>query len=451
MKKKNNKLSENGCLPCDIPPFSRNNYFTGKLLTERDFTAEQQYSADKLRLHHVALHGWGVVCGLKVKPHPYCPGLRIIVEPGLAIDGCGREVRVPEEMELLLPSVEPAPVVIEDPCPPDPAMDEAEKEANQTYQEQQTYEQPTIPLYVCLRYVERPTEPMPAPFNECGCGTGGNQPNRICESYDLEILTNEPKCFERVRMEKEEYASYDSHQIYETLFDRQAEPRDLDCIPLAIISNFAPGQEVKGHSIHNHGCRKLLPSTTVLDQLIRCILERIPTRIPTKIIEIGWTHRGEYHWHDFMRLFIGEHEHTPGFVVTFDRPIRTESITPRTFQAIAIRYLEKTDGAGAPEIVPAEVKWNSERTKIHLRIDRQYARNRLDRTRFDLYLLVRCNLIVDDRGFAVDGELIAKLDSDGEYVASFPTGDGIAGGLFESWIRVVHGEIREGGSHVYHT
>jgi len=55
MKTTNNK-HKNNCLPCDIPPFTRNNYFTGKLLTERDFTAEQQYVADKLRLHHVGLH-----------------------------------------------------------------------------------------------------------------------------------------------------------------------------------------------------------------------------------------------------------------------------------------------------------------------------------------------------------------------------------------------------------
>ena len=78
-----NKRSRHNGSPCDIPPFCRNNYFTGKLLTERDFTAEQQYTIDTLRLHHVALHGWGVVCGLKVKPHPRCPDLRLVVEPGL--------------------------------------------------------------------------------------------------------------------------------------------------------------------------------------------------------------------------------------------------------------------------------------------------------------------------------------------------------------------------------
>ena len=49
------------CLPCDIPQFCRNNFYTGKLLTERDLTDEQRYAVDKLRLHHLALHGWGIV------------------------------------------------------------------------------------------------------------------------------------------------------------------------------------------------------------------------------------------------------------------------------------------------------------------------------------------------------------------------------------------------------
>ena len=56
------------CLPCQIPEFDRNIYYTGKLLTASDLTDEQRYFRDKLRLHHLALHGWGVVCGLRVKP-----------------------------------------------------------------------------------------------------------------------------------------------------------------------------------------------------------------------------------------------------------------------------------------------------------------------------------------------------------------------------------------------
>jgi hypothetical protein len=260
-------------------------------------------------------------------------------------------------------------------------------------------------------------------------------------------LTDEPTGFERVKAEKEKWKSRDPDEIYESLFAGCHEPSDVDCIPLAVISDFTPGEKLEAESIHNRRCRRLLPSTTVLDRLIRYILKKLPTGNLTKIKEIGWTHRREYHTHDFMRLFIGEHGSSPGFEITFDRPVRQEGITERTFQAIAIRYLENTHGAGQPEIVPATVRLNSTRDKAHLHINQHYARNRLDRTRFDLYLLLRCNLVVDDEGHPVDGDLLAGLDrdrDDREYVpATFPTGDGIVGGTFESWIRVVHMEPRK--------
>ncbi len=440
MKTNNNTTSTNNCLPCNIPPLCRNNYFTGKLLTERDFTAEQKYAADKLRLHHVALHGWGIVCGLKVIPHPNCPALRIVVEPGLAIDGCGREVRVPQPVELTLPVS--SPLVTEDPCPPDPTSDEIAQQMNGPSEEQPP-DQPTVTLYVGLRYVEWGAEQMPAPFNECACGSSGTQPNRICESYELMIFTDEPKGFELVRKEKEAWDSQDPEAIHQSLLDGCPEPCDIDWIPLAVIGDFIPGQVVKKDSIHNRTYRRRLPSTTALDRLIDCILKKIPTKTLTRIIEINWTHRFEYHAHDFMRQFIGEHESSPGFEITFDRPVHHEGITQRIFQAVAIRYVENMYGAGQPEVVPATVRLNAERTKIHLHIDPTYARNRLEKTRFELYLLLRCNLIIDDRGSPVDGDLLAGLDGDGEYVTIFPTGDGVPGGLFESWIRVVHHADRQ--------
>jgi len=452
MKTKTHK-HKNDCLPCDIPPFTRNNYFTGKLLTERDFTAEQRYLIDKLRLHHIGLHGWGVICGLKVKPHPYCPDRRVVVEPGLAIDGCGREIRVPQEVELDLPTTEPTAVAIEDPCPPDEADESVEGASlarpTPAADEQQEEYKPTLNLYICLRYVEWQTEPMPAPFDECACGSNGTRPNRIQESYEIQVLTKEPDSFEQVRTEKEKWESDDSEDIYESLFAGCPEPSNIDCIPLALIRDFTPGEELKGESIHNRRCRRLLPSTTVLYRFIRYILGKIPSGNLTKIIEISWDHRREYHFHDFMRLFVGEHASSSGFEITFDRPVRKDGITIRTFQAIAVRYLDNTHSAGQPEVVPATVRLNHTRTKAHLHIDHNYARNRLERIRFDLYLLLRCNQVVDDRGNPVDGNLLAGLDRENrEYLgAIFPTGDGIVGGTFESWIRVVHGETHEREAH----
>src|ERR1700681_3205846 len=48
----------------------RLNYFYGQLLGVQDFQAEQDYFRDKLKLHNRCLHGYGVVCGLRVEPVP---------------------------------------------------------------------------------------------------------------------------------------------------------------------------------------------------------------------------------------------------------------------------------------------------------------------------------------------------------------------------------------------
>jgi hypothetical protein len=64
-------------------------YFTHQFLREQDFTAEQAYHIAMRRLHNRSLHGWGVVEGLEVRKK----GEReITIEPGIAIDGQGREI-----------------------------------------------------------------------------------------------------------------------------------------------------------------------------------------------------------------------------------------------------------------------------------------------------------------------------------------------------------------------
>jgi hypothetical protein len=74
----------------------RVNYFSGRLLTAEDFETEQSYWLGKHRSHGRHLHGSGVVCGLRVTPS----GPGVTVEPGLAIDGLGREIVVPEPRQM---------------------------------------------------------------------------------------------------------------------------------------------------------------------------------------------------------------------------------------------------------------------------------------------------------------------------------------------------------------
>ena len=94
-----NKEDKKRCGICEIPYFERNNYFYGKLMTVRDYFDEQCYFNEKRWLINRAVHGWGVVCGLKV----YESEGKVWVSQGLAIDCCGREILVcgPKEVKLI--------------------------------------------------------------------------------------------------------------------------------------------------------------------------------------------------------------------------------------------------------------------------------------------------------------------------------------------------------------
>jgi DNA-binding beta-propeller fold protein YncE len=158
------------CPDCEVQPFSRNHYFTGKLLVERDFTDEQHYHMAKMRHHNQRLHGWGVVCGLAVKqhPNPACRDRLVIVEPGTAIDCCGREIVVtePEHFDI---SQLPAIQELAEAVPPTPHR-----------------------VQICIRYKECPTEEIPVLYDDCGCDDTQCAPNRILESFELDVLIDQP-------------------------------------------------------------------------------------------------------------------------------------------------------------------------------------------------------------------------------------------------------------------
>jgi hypothetical protein len=78
-------------------PPRRVNFFDGMLLTAADLAVEQQYHREMRYLHN-RLHGFGTVSGLEVSVGRG----RVRVEPGLAIDRCGREIVVTSPLTLRL-------------------------------------------------------------------------------------------------------------------------------------------------------------------------------------------------------------------------------------------------------------------------------------------------------------------------------------------------------------
>jgi len=158
-----------GCGSCAIAPFTRNNYFTGKLLLERDFTDEQQYVRDKIRHHNQRLHGTGVVCGLVLVQHPNedCRTRFVRVTPGTAIDCCGNEILVVSEEDVELASL-----------PGVAGIDPADEKLHE--------------LQVCLRFRECGNEPVPVLYDECGCDDDRCLPNRILESFEVDVVVDPP-------------------------------------------------------------------------------------------------------------------------------------------------------------------------------------------------------------------------------------------------------------------
>lgn len=85
--------------------FKRLHLFNGMLVTEEDWNAGIQYHAQKHSLHQSSLHGAGVVPhflqGLTVRAlQPNA--LKLVVNPGLALDPLGRELLVLEPSVLAL-------------------------------------------------------------------------------------------------------------------------------------------------------------------------------------------------------------------------------------------------------------------------------------------------------------------------------------------------------------
>lgn len=160
-------MSENGnvCIPCGIRSFSRNIYFNGKPLLERDFNAEQAYMVGKDWLHNNLLHGTGTVCGLKVSPHPNesCRDRFVYIEPGVALDCCGRELIVPErKLVRVLDLI-------------------AESEIDLSGEEAQD-------LFIALCYAETAEEPIPVLLPTCDCAGGEQGYGRLRETVSVKLF-----------------------------------------------------------------------------------------------------------------------------------------------------------------------------------------------------------------------------------------------------------------------
>ena len=201
----------------------RNRYFYGKLLDVFQFELETDYFNSKRRLLNRLVTGSGVVCGLGVDLTDDNKG--VIVQPGLAIDRCGREIIVTKRVQS-----EPLP-----PFPPYPSSGAAKQEYQSPHYEGREYRPYCKEDYahVVLCYHECPGDPVPALIGDCESALCA--PGSIREQYKIEIRhgyaperkSDFPDVIKNRRIDSRALIDYVTHAC-------RAIPDDC-CIPLADI------------------------------------------------------------------------------------------------------------------------------------------------------------------------------------------------------------------------
>jgi hypothetical protein len=210
----------------------RLHYFTGRLLTAEDFEAEQSYFLDRRRSDSRQLHGWGVVCGLGVTPSGRGG---VVIEPGLAIDGLGREIVVPDRQEM--------------PDPRQPIDDRGKPRGKPVDADVIT---------ICLAYAER--------FED-----DGDSPRFVREAYTLEVHPGRAEPPSRTpagELVLTGSADDVARALCEAAAREACDPADR-CVPIATVDG-------RKGEVHVTLCpRRILAGTDVLLELILGLVRRV--------------------------------------------------------------------------------------------------------------------------------------------------------------------------------
>jgi hypothetical protein len=247
------KISDQASMLARLESLFRNNYFYGKLLTERDLTVEQSYMNRKRWLVNRLGLGSGVLCGLEVEISQ--DGQCVLIHPGAALDPLGREIIVPEAYCLTNPR-QPTD------CLGKPSGDPISGAGT---------------LYLCVAYQECDSEPVPVLVSDCdtreGCAA-----NMTRERYRFGLCTDVPltpglgeTCVTIFPQEPDEGFS---HRLAAEQALQGACPQpETECVVLADILLPADGQGTITVDMFAH--RQVIYSNVTLLDLLLCLAERV--------------------------------------------------------------------------------------------------------------------------------------------------------------------------------
>lgn len=400
------KKGERCCSVCDPPHFERNNYYYGKLLTERDFFVEQDYFNKKRWLINRMALGWGVLCGLDLETVAGDPN-RVRVTPGLAIDCCGREILVCEEQDVPL-------------TPQELACDKEQQQTGEGGRE----------LVICLEFHQCKTEPVSLPPIACD-QKGKCEFNRIRDSFKISVRPlpehlhhHQSLCPENAEDRDKTLHGYLCDQLREEC----PECPESDCVVLGTIKVDQNNNLLGAIDACSH--RRLVYNNQLLYDLIHCYHGDLP-----HIDAISWIHQKQYEWDDFVKLLRG------GLEVTFSKPMLSHTINKHTFLLAVIKEDEAT-GYRIVKYIPAgEIKMDNSHvidgkgcsTKARFIVENGWKDDELLGAHSELRygaqfeVVLRGSFIMGCHGKALDGDFIGSR---------LPSGNGTQGGDFLSWFSV---------------
>lgn len=379
-------------MDCDYIADERNSYFTGKYLTARDFADEQSYFLSHHRLHNRLLHGWGIVCGLKVvhHPRPDCRKRWVVIHPGIALDCCGRELIVKCESPFELPL-------------PRAGEQEADDGDVEVMRE---------PFLLVLRYVEEKTEEVPVLYSEGQCDPKHKEANRIREKAVLDVIPLKKvkgNCWLNPEGDPKAHCRDDCG-------DELPGPGKSCLKPVCQCGEFVPLALIK-------------PGYSPDDQFEIDLLGRrylpTPPELLTHIVHVNWPHGGEVSLDDL------NHRMRRRLEVRFDRKLlRAEGdrIGVNAFTFVVqyggiqrtLEFLPSENDPGVEEDCVAVFTIDRD----YIESNRRHGKNIAGST---VYITLKCDFILDCHNNPVDGNFLR---------ARFPSGDGVPGGIFESWFNV---------------
>jgi hypothetical protein len=234
---------------CALESFVRTRYFHGQLLEVLHFDSEQRYLNEKRWLINRLVLGYGVVCGLNVKPD----GQNVRVTAGFALDQAGREIVVPCTSRPV--AVPPRPPKEEQPEEPEgeagrygAEKDEDEDDDERHDREHDHGEERWMHLVIC--YHECHSDPAPVQAGECeaepDCEYGA-----IRERYRLELRAGrlrtpyqECKLKDLVRGSRIDYRG-----LVEAVSQPCPEVPEECCLPLANIKRPRGDNEISDRDI----------------------------------------------------------------------------------------------------------------------------------------------------------------------------------------------------------